>query len=88
MARKTVLVCDSCGTEVGEGKGAVLRVTFNDARTRRKAGGSLRLVRRWNARRGGRAARSQAEVARLGAITDRRRTRVGFPLGAGFPSGP
>jgi hypothetical protein len=32
MARKTVLVCDSCGTEVGEGKGAVLRVTFNDAR--------------------------------------------------------
>ena len=32
VARKTVLVCDSCGTEVGEGKGAVLRVTFNDAR--------------------------------------------------------
>jgi hypothetical protein len=32
MARKTVLVCDSCGSEVGEGKGAVVRVTFNDAR--------------------------------------------------------
>ena len=32
MARKTVLVCDSCGKEVEEGKGAVLRVTFNDAR--------------------------------------------------------
>jgi hypothetical protein len=32
MARKTVLVCDSCGSEVEEGKGAVLRVTFNDAR--------------------------------------------------------
>ncbi len=32
MARKTVLVCDSCGTEVGEGKGATLRVTFTDAR--------------------------------------------------------
>ena len=32
MARKTVLVCDSCGTEVEEGKGAVLRVTFTDAR--------------------------------------------------------
>jgi hypothetical protein len=32
MARKTVLVCDSCGTEVEDGKGAVLRVTFNDAR--------------------------------------------------------
>ena len=32
MARKTVLVCDACGSEVGEGKGAVLRVTFTDAR--------------------------------------------------------
>jgi hypothetical protein len=32
MARKTVLVCDSCGAEVDEGKGAVQRVTFNDAR--------------------------------------------------------
>ena len=32
MARKTVLVCDSCGNEVEDGKGAVLRVTFNDAR--------------------------------------------------------
>jgi hypothetical protein len=32
VARKTVLVCDSCGSEVEEGKGAVLRVTFTDAR--------------------------------------------------------
>ena len=32
MARKTVLVCDNCGNEVEEGKGAVMRVTFNDAR--------------------------------------------------------
>ena len=32
MARKTVLVCDQCGAEVVEGKGAVLRLTFNDAR--------------------------------------------------------
>jgi hypothetical protein len=32
MARKTVLVCDSCGKEVGEGKGAMLRLTFSDAR--------------------------------------------------------
>ena len=32
MARKTVLVCDSCGTEVGESKGAIMRITFNDAR--------------------------------------------------------
>jgi hypothetical protein len=37
MARKTVLVCDSCGKEVGEGKGAVLRVTFSDARRGAKA---------------------------------------------------
>ena len=32
MARKTVLVCDNCGTEVGEGKGATLRLTYSDAR--------------------------------------------------------
>jgi hypothetical protein len=32
VARKTVLVCDSCGTEVEEGKGAVMRVTYTDAR--------------------------------------------------------
>jgi hypothetical protein len=32
MARKTVLVCDSCQKEVGDGKGATLRVTFTDAR--------------------------------------------------------
>ena len=32
MARKTVLVCDNCGAEVGEGKGATLRLTFSDAR--------------------------------------------------------
>lgn len=32
MARKTVLVCDNCSNEVDEGKGAVMRVTYNDAR--------------------------------------------------------
>jgi hypothetical protein len=32
MARRTVLVCDSCGQEVGENKGATARVTFTDAR--------------------------------------------------------
>jgi hypothetical protein len=32
VARKTVLVCDNCGKEVAEGKGAVLRLTFTDAR--------------------------------------------------------
>ncbi len=32
MARKTVLVCDNCSKEVGEGKGATMRVTYADAR--------------------------------------------------------
>ena len=36
MARKTILVCDNCGVEVEEGKGAVLRITFTDARRGRK----------------------------------------------------
>lgn len=32
MARKTVLVCDDCGKEVGDNKGATLRLTYSDAR--------------------------------------------------------
>jgi hypothetical protein len=32
VARKTVLVCDKCGTEVDESRGAVMRVTYTDAR--------------------------------------------------------
>lgn len=32
MARKTILVCDNCANEVEEGKGAVMRLTFTDAR--------------------------------------------------------
>ncbi len=32
MARKTVLVCDSCNRDVGEGKGATMRLNFADAR--------------------------------------------------------
>jgi hypothetical protein len=32
MARKTVLVCDNCGKEIEDGKGAVIRATFSDAR--------------------------------------------------------
>ena len=32
MARKTILVCDNCGNEVGEGKGAVMRLNYTDAR--------------------------------------------------------
>jgi hypothetical protein len=27
-----VLVCDDCGKEVGEGKGATMRLTYSDAR--------------------------------------------------------
>jgi hypothetical protein len=32
VARKTVLVCDSCGKEVEDGRGAALRLTYTDAR--------------------------------------------------------
>jgi hypothetical protein len=32
MARKTVLVSDRSGKEIEEGKGAKVRITFNDAR--------------------------------------------------------
>jgi hypothetical protein len=32
MARKTVLVCDNCANEVDEARGAVLRITYTDAR--------------------------------------------------------
>ena len=32
LARKTVLVCDSCTKEVGDNKGAMLRLTYSDAR--------------------------------------------------------
>jgi hypothetical protein len=32
MARRTVLVCDNCGAEVDERNGALMRITFSDAR--------------------------------------------------------
>ena len=32
MARKTVLVCDKCGREVEEARGATLRINYSDAR--------------------------------------------------------
>lgn len=38
MSRKTVLVCDQCGGEVEDGKGAALRVTYTDSRRGAKAG--------------------------------------------------
>ena len=57
MARKTVLVCDNCSKEVGEGKGATLRVTFTDARRGAKQGDlcdecAAKLPGRATARRG------------------------------------
>ena len=32
MARRTILVCDKCGKEVDEARGAVMRITYSDAR--------------------------------------------------------
>ena len=32
MARKTILVCDKCSREVAEGKGAIMRLNYTDAR--------------------------------------------------------
>ena len=32
MARKTILVCDKCGAEVDESRGAVMRLNYMDAR--------------------------------------------------------
>ena len=37
VASTAINVCDKCGSEVEEGKGAVMRVTFNDARRGAKA---------------------------------------------------
>jgi hypothetical protein len=36
VARKTILVCDNCGNQVDEGKGAVMRINFTDARRQSK----------------------------------------------------
>ena len=33
MARKTVVVSDMSGEQIGEGKGAKVRITFDDARS-------------------------------------------------------
>jgi ribosomal protein S26 len=32
VARKTILVCDNCGKEVPESRGAVMRLNYTDAR--------------------------------------------------------
>lgn len=36
MARKMILVCDNCGKEVAESKGAVMRLNYTDARRQSK----------------------------------------------------
>ncbi len=36
MARKTILVCDNCGTEVEEAHGAAMRINYTDARRKSK----------------------------------------------------
>ena len=87
MARKTVLVCDNCGKEVGEGKGAVMRLNFTDARRGSKqadlcdgcAGGMPGTV--------GRAPRPPAESRRLAnfrslhiAVSRRTKSRRGAGL--------
>ena len=64
MARKTILVCDNCGTEVEEGRGAVMRVTFTDARRGAKAADLCDGCAGHDARQRGRAARPQAQVCR------------------------
>jgi hypothetical protein len=38
VARKTILVCDKCSKEVAEGKGAVMRINYTDARRGSKQG--------------------------------------------------
>jgi hypothetical protein len=32
VARKTILVCDSCSTEVADNRGAMMRINYTDAR--------------------------------------------------------
>ena len=67
MARKTVLVCDNCGKEVDEAKGASLRVTYSDARRGSKVADLCddcagKMPGRAAARRGRRPKRRSAEA--------------------------
>ncbi len=62
MARKTILVCDNCSNEVEEGKGAVMRITFNDARRGAKQADLCDSVLGEDARPGSRAPRPAPEV--------------------------
>ena len=102
VARRTVLVCDNCGKEVGENKGAALRVTFTDARRGLEGRRSLRRLRRRRcpaaplpAAAAGRsrvadrlsvAAAGRRRVERRGAGRRRRDRRGRSPLAAAFVS--
>ena len=76
MARRTILICDNCGNDVGENKGATLRVTFTDARRGSKVGRSLRRLRGEDARPRRCAPRPPAEVGRRRLTTPRGRRRA------------
>jgi hypothetical protein len=68
LARKTVLVCDNCGKEVGEGRGATMRLTYTDARRGAKQADlcddcSAKMAGRAVARRGRRPKSAAAAAA-------------------------
>lgn len=68
MARKTVLICDSCESEIAENKGAIMRVTYGDSRRGSKQADlcddcAAKLPGRAMGRRGRRPRAQQAEPA-------------------------
>ena len=68
MARKTVLVCDNCGKEVDEGKGATSAPDVHRRAARRQAGRPLRRLRRQDAGHAGRAPRPATEGRRADRV--------------------
>ena len=91
MARKTVLVCDNCGNEVDEGKGAVLRVTCTDARRGAKQADLCddcagRMPGRPVARRGRQPKSATAVAPEPAARGDRLRARQGYRCTGGCRS--
>ena len=82
MARKTVLVCDNCGTEVGEGKGATLRLNYTDARRGSK---QADLCDNCAGQMPGRAAARRGRCGELTRFSRYFRTRPGEPLKAVGP---
>ena len=85
MARKTVLVCDNCGKEVEEGKGAVAAADVHRRPAWREAGRSLRRLRGQACRAAGSAPRPSAEGRRRPARPAS--SAVFFALSAGRAPG-